>query len=93
MAIHRKTPTFLLAGAIAAALLGGCSATPSSQGDAARAQSGDTPSDVTCGSALGVRAIGVATGRYHTDELLEAGAAAVFADLSATQTVLEAILC
>lgn len=54
---------------------------------------GDTPSDVTCGSALGVRAIGVATGRYHTDELLEAGAAAVFADLSATQTVLEAILC
>ena len=54
---------------------------------------GDTPSDVTCGSALGARAIGVGTGRYHSDELLDAGAAAVFTDLSDTQHVLEAILC
>jgi phosphoglycolate phosphatase-like HAD superfamily hydrolase len=53
---------------------------------------GDTPSDVTCGRALEARAIGVATGRYHADELREAGAAAVFADLSATEDVLEAIL-
>jgi phosphoglycolate phosphatase len=54
---------------------------------------GDTPSDVTCGSALGARAIGVATGRFHQDELHDAGAAAVFADLSRTDDVLEAILC
>ena len=54
---------------------------------------GDTPSDVTCGRALGARAIGVATGRYHDDELRDAGAAAVFTDLSGTQAVLESILC
>jgi phosphoglycolate phosphatase-like HAD superfamily hydrolase len=54
---------------------------------------GDTPSDVTCGSALGTRAIGVATGRYHEDELRDAGAAAVFTDLSRTDDVLAAILC
>lgn len=53
---------------------------------------GDTPSDVTCGSALGARALGVATGRFHQDELSEAGAAAVFADLSHTDAVMEAIL-
>lgn len=54
---------------------------------------GDTPSDVTCGGVLGARAIGVGTGRYHTDELREAGAAAVFHDLSQTEAVIEAILC
>lgn len=54
---------------------------------------GDTPSDVTCGSALGARAIGVGTGRYHADELSAAGAAAVFEDLSDTTAVMEAILC
>ncbi|MBR9990437.1 MAG: haloacid dehalogenase-like hydrolase [Gemmatimonadetes bacterium] len=53
---------------------------------------GDTPSDVTCGRALGVRAIGVATGRYGRGELSDAGAAAVFDDLSQTDSVLEAIL-
>ncbi|HSJ30937.1 MAG TPA: HAD hydrolase-like protein [Longimicrobiales bacterium] len=53
---------------------------------------GDTPSDVTCGRGVGARAIGVATGRYHQDELREAGAACVFADLSRTEQVLEAIL-
>ncbi|HEX2166873.1 MAG TPA: haloacid dehalogenase-like hydrolase [Longimicrobiales bacterium] len=53
---------------------------------------GDTPSDVTCGRALGARAIGVGTGRYHPDELLEAGAAAVFMDLARTDDVLQAIL-
>ena len=54
---------------------------------------GDTPSDVTCGRALDVRAIGVATGRYHEDELRAAGAPIVFTDLSQTQDVLDAILC
>jgi phosphoglycolate phosphatase len=53
---------------------------------------GDTPSDVTCGRALAVRAIGVATGRYHEDELSEAGATAVFTDLANTADVLAAIL-
>lgn len=53
---------------------------------------GDTPSDVTCGRALDVRAIGVATGRYHEDELRDAGAAATFTDLSQTADVLDAIL-
>jgi phosphoglycolate phosphatase len=53
---------------------------------------GDTPSDVTCGSALGVRAIGVATGRHGSDELSAAGADIVFGDLSATTDVLDAIL-
>jgi phosphoglycolate phosphatase len=53
---------------------------------------GDTPDDVTCGRAVGARAIGVATGRYGVDELREHGAAAVFADLSDTVAVLAEIL-
>jgi phosphoglycolate phosphatase len=53
---------------------------------------GDTPADVTCGRAVGARAIGVATGRYSTDELLRHGAAAVFADLSDTAAVIAEIL-
>lgn len=53
---------------------------------------GDTPSDVTCGQALGVRAIAVATGSYSADELARAGAHTVFTDLAATERVLEAIL-
>jgi phosphoglycolate phosphatase len=53
---------------------------------------GDTPSDVTCGSALGVRAIGVATGSYTPEELDAAGAEATFADLADTEKVLAAIL-
>lgn len=54
---------------------------------------GDTPSDVTCGRAVGARAIAVATGRFGAAELHEAGAAAVFADLSGTGDVLDAIFC
>ncbi|MEX0907978.1 MAG: HAD hydrolase-like protein [Gemmatimonadota bacterium] len=54
---------------------------------------GDTPSDVTCGRALGARAIGVATGRFGPVELREAGAAAVFADLTDTAAVVDTILC
>ncbi|HEX9754265.1 MAG TPA: HAD hydrolase-like protein [Gemmatimonadales bacterium] len=52
---------------------------------------GDTPADVTCGIVLGARAIGVATGSYSAEELAQAGAAAVFRDLSATDMVWEAI--
>ena len=52
---------------------------------------GDTPSDVQCGQSLGVRAIGVATGHYSVNELLECGAFAAFEDLSDTEAVLAAI--
>jgi phosphoglycolate phosphatase-like HAD superfamily hydrolase len=53
---------------------------------------GDTPADVTCGRALGARAIGVATGRYSTHELRSHGAYAVFDDLSDTAAVVNAVL-
>ena len=53
---------------------------------------GDTPHDVTCGRALGVRAIAVATGRHDRNELAEAGAAEVFDDLSDAERVLQAIM-
>jgi phosphoglycolate phosphatase-like HAD superfamily hydrolase len=52
---------------------------------------GDTPADVTCGQALGARAIGVATGSYSASELAAAGAYAVFPDLAAVGDVLAAI--
>ncbi len=50
---------------------------------------GDTPSDVTCGRALGVRAIGVATGRHGADELAAAGAWATVPDLRDVERVLQ----
>jgi phosphoglycolate phosphatase len=53
---------------------------------------GDTPSDITCGHALGVRAVGVANGRHTAGVLERAGADSVFADLSDTAGVLDAIL-
>lgn len=53
---------------------------------------GDTPHDVTCGRALGVRALGVATGRYDVASLAAAGADAVFPDLSDTAAALAWIL-
>ncbi len=43
---------------------------------------GDTPHDVACAKANGVRAIGVATGPYTVEQLSEAGADEAFADLS-----------
>ena len=52
---------------------------------------GDTPSDMSCGRALGVRAIGVATGPYTVTQLLDAGGYAAFADLADPAPVLEAI--
>ena len=53
---------------------------------------GDTPADIECGRALGVRAIGVATGSYTVDELLEYGPHAVFETLADTQRVMRAIV-
>jgi phosphoglycolate phosphatase len=53
---------------------------------------GDTPADIQCGRSLGVRAIGVATGRYSVSELAEHNPAAVFATLEDTDAVLAAIL-
>ena len=50
---------------------------------------GDTPSDVTCGRELGVRAIGVATGRHEADELAAAGAWATVPDLGDLERMLE----
>lgn len=52
---------------------------------------GDTPFDVHCAHVHGIACIGVATGKYSEQELLEAGADAVFADLSDTQAVLKAL--
>ena len=53
---------------------------------------GDTPMDIACGESLGVRTIGVATGRYSVAELRAAGADAVFPTLSDTAAVVAAIL-
>jgi phosphoglycolate phosphatase-like HAD superfamily hydrolase len=52
---------------------------------------GDTPADMTCGLALGARAIGVGTGAYALEELEAAGAWAVFPDLSDVDRVWECI--
>lgn len=53
---------------------------------------GDTPSDVTCGRALGVYAVAVTTGRHDEASLRAAGAHAVFADLSDVEAVLDVLL-
>jgi phosphoglycolate phosphatase-like HAD superfamily hydrolase len=53
---------------------------------------GDTPSDVQCGQGIGARGIGVGTAAYTATDLLGAGAAAAFGDLSDTAAVVEAIL-
>jgi phosphoglycolate phosphatase len=53
---------------------------------------GDTPADIACGRALGVRAIGVATGRYGVDELSLHAPTAVFPTLEDTNAVVDAIL-
>lgn len=52
---------------------------------------GDTPADIHCGRALGVRAIGVATGRYSVQDLTMHGPAAVFESFDDTDAVLGAI--
>jgi phosphoglycolate phosphatase-like HAD superfamily hydrolase len=53
---------------------------------------GDTPADITCGSAIGARAVAVATGAYGVVELEACGAHAVFSDFSDTGAALAAIL-
>ncbi|HVX42199.1 MAG TPA: HAD family hydrolase [Gemmatimonadaceae bacterium] len=53
---------------------------------------GDTPADMTCGRAVGARAIGVATGHYSVEDLRVHGAYAAFEDLSNTAEVVEVIL-
>ena len=53
---------------------------------------GDTPADILCGRSLGVRAIGVATGRYSVGDLAAYDPAAVFETLEDTDVVLRAIL-
>lgn len=52
---------------------------------------GDTPNDMVCGQALGVRAIGVATGNYAADVLRAAGGHAVFESFADPDPVLAAI--
>jgi phosphoglycolate phosphatase len=53
---------------------------------------GDTPADVHCGRSLDVHAVGVATGRHGTADLMAAGAHTVFVDLSDTGAVVDALL-
>jgi phosphoglycolate phosphatase len=52
---------------------------------------GDTPADLSCGRAIGARAIGVATGHYSVEDLSLFEPLAVFADLSCTGDVVRAI--
>ncbi|MCG6552469.1 MAG: haloacid dehalogenase-like hydrolase [Candidatus Magnetominusculus sp. LBB02] len=52
---------------------------------------GDTPKDVECGKVHGACTIAVATGPYSAEELTQAGADAVFDDLSDTNAVLSLI--
>jgi phosphoglycolate phosphatase-like HAD superfamily hydrolase len=53
---------------------------------------GDTPADISCGASLGVKAIGVATGRHPTEELREHAPDRVFTDFSDWRKAYEAIL-
>ncbi|MGM1063083.1 HAD family hydrolase [Saccharothrix sp. Mg75] len=53
---------------------------------------GDTPHDVDAALRHGAVAVGVATGRSSAEELREAGAHVVLADLSDTDAVLAAVL-
>lgn len=53
---------------------------------------GDTPADITCGEAIGARAIGVATGRYSVEQLAEHDPYAVFDTLADTEAVLQRIM-
>jgi phosphoglycolate phosphatase-like HAD superfamily hydrolase len=52
---------------------------------------GDTPLDVEAALAAGASVVGVATGRFSADELVDAGAHVVLADLTSTDEVVNAI--
>jgi phosphoglycolate phosphatase-like HAD superfamily hydrolase len=49
---------------------------------------GDTPKDVKAALTHGALCLGVATGPYRVDQLLEAGAFTAFEDLSQTETII-----
>lgn len=53
---------------------------------------GDTPADVDCGAALGVKAVAVATGTHTLDELAAHAPDYLFPDLSDWRAAYEAIL-
>jgi phosphoglycolate phosphatase len=53
---------------------------------------GDTPADIQCGESIGAKSIGVATGRFSTDELRAYNPYAVFESLADTDAVLTSIL-
>ena len=53
---------------------------------------GDTPLDVQCAAAAGVRSVAVATGSYDEAALRETGANAVLSDFSDTDTVVDLLL-
>ena len=52
---------------------------------------GDTPDDVACGRSIGARSVAVATGFYDVPALRACGATYVFATLTDTAAVLDAI--
>jgi phosphoglycolate phosphatase-like HAD superfamily hydrolase len=53
---------------------------------------GDTPADIDCGTALGVKSIAVATGTHPVDELAVHAPDFLFADFSDWRAAYEAIL-
>lgn len=53
---------------------------------------GDTPYDVACAKAHGHVAVGVGTGKFSPEVLLESGADHVFSDLSETERVADCLL-
>jgi phosphoglycolate phosphatase-like HAD superfamily hydrolase len=53
---------------------------------------GDTPADIRCGRASGLRTLAVATGRHDPGTLREHGADVVFGDLSDVASVAETLL-
>ncbi len=52
---------------------------------------GDTPFDIACAKANRVHSLGVATGPFDVEMLRRAGATLVYADLSETRAVVEAL--
>ena len=53
---------------------------------------GDAPADIDCGAALGVTAVGVATGRHTVDELARHGPDHLFADFTDWRAAYAAIM-
>lgn len=53
---------------------------------------GDTPHDIECARVAGARCVAVATGGFTVDQLRQAGADDVLADLSDTDKVIELLL-